>query len=179
MPNYPGDTLKETALVGTPVKLISKRSHFYYLGFLYYLSSELGRQRIWLIDVSYTNVSSDVQKYNSRYIFIPNFWYIFSASSTSVPTGKSVEGYTGIARLEGQNYLDKIDFLNTWTQTIGVITKTYDELNNPIFFNRVDGVIGYAWDPNEDRKNVTEASSLILNVLKLFKQRRYSIWLER
>jgi hypothetical protein len=104
---------------------------------------------------------------------------MFSASSTSVPTGKSVEGYTGLARLEGYNYLDRVEIYQNWTQTIAVITKTYDELNNPIFFNRVDGVVGYAWDPNEDRKNVTAASSPILNMLKPYTQKRYSFWLEK
>jgi hypothetical protein len=104
---------------------------------------------------------------------------MFSSSSTSVPTGQSVHGYTGLARLEGYNYLDTITFFESWTQTISVITKTYDELNNPILFDGVDGVIGYAWDPNEDKNNVTEASSPVLNILKPLPKKRFSIWLER
>jgi hypothetical protein len=67
MPNYPGDVLLDAISVGTPGKLISNRPNFYYLGVSYFINSELGVRKMWIIDINYKHVSSDVQKYNSRY----------------------------------------------------------------------------------------------------------------
>lgn len=72
-----------------------------------------------------------------------------------------------------------MNFAFNWIQNIAVITHTYDELNNPILFKDIDGLIGFAWDFNEDTKNVTENSAPILNLLKPYEKKQYSFWMER
>jgi hypothetical protein len=68
---------------------------------------------------------------------------------------------------------------HNWTQSIAVITHTYDEFNNPIVLKYIDGFLGLAWDLKEDTNNPTENSSPLINTLKVYEKKQFSLWMRR
>lgn len=181
MPNYPYDILMFFYEIGTPPVE-------------FWVNIETGRKHIWVIDVSYPNTTDKMVKYNAKLVYFK--WKIFisvfkvnnknmgnfSDSSTSVRTGRYADGYTGTTFLEGITYVDRVSFLQiyNWTQEFATITDTWDENGQREEFS-IAGVMGNAWDPNEDIDNVTNKSSPILNLLKAYnaKQKIFSFWMER